>query len=207
MTAQGGASVHLPLLWSPLLHPGPHASRWLGISGRGWTGVTGDSDSGENAPTSAALGFSTADSDQQSWWGRQAWRLWDGIPQAGQGGGHRRTAPRPSGLLSLSLMRAGGQPVASAGPCPFLPRPRPLTRKTFPRGGQSHRGQSERELGGTEAPGDTSCLLLVVLQRWPPPGCWETLTRIRETASPPCPPRPPVPGEVSSRRGGWGASP
>lgn len=130
-----------------------------------------------------------------------------GFPKPARGGGHRRTAPRPSGLLSLSLMRAGGQPVASAGPCPFLPRPRPLTRKTFPRGGQSHRGQSERELGGTEAPGDTSCLLLVVLQRWPPPGCWETLTRIRETASPPCPPRPPVPGEVSSRRGGWGASP
>lgn len=130
-----------------------------------------------------------------------------GFPKPARGGGHRRTAPRPSGLLSLSLMRAGGQPVASAGPCPFLPRPRPLTRKTFPRGGQSHRGQSERELGGTEAPGDTSCLLLVVLQRWPPPGCWETLTRIRETASPPRPPRPPVPGEVSSRRGGWGASP
>lgn len=93
-----------PFPGPPLLRRGPRAPRWLGISGRGWTGVTGDSERGQKAPTSAALGFSTADSDQQSGWSGQVGGGsggWNSPSQPGVGATDAlRSSPIPRPLSS-----------------------------------------------------------------------------------------------------------
>lgn len=92
-------------------------------------------ESGENAPTSAAVGVSTTDSDQQRWPAAGRGRVWVGLPKPARGGGHRRPVPHRLALLLLSLRRAGGQPAAPAGLCSPPPheedlpswRPQPQT--------------------------------------------------------------------------------